>query len=149
MNEKTFKCYGCMSEKPLSEQSNYFVRVICIETKETSINPVCKSCREKFLKMNGEQDGEKCEHAEKHNGKCLGYQKSEWNDEPTEQCERCEFYEGLKDGGQEKEVKCKDCKNGIAESSCIWCYKHHMPCGENYHCSDGERKGGQTDGIAD
>lgn len=44
---------------------------------------------------------EKCEHAEKHNGKCLGYQKSEWNDEPTEQCERCEFYEGLKEGEQD------------------------------------------------
>lgn len=49
------------------------------------------------------------------------------------------------DGGQEKEVKCKDCKNGIAESSCIWCYKHHMPCGENYHCSNGERKEGEQD----
>lgn len=36
---------------------------------------------------------EKCEYAEKHSGKCLGYQKSEWNDEPTDQCERCEFYE--------------------------------------------------------
>lgn len=51
--------------------------------------------------MCGNRMIEKCEHAEKHNGKCLGYQKSEWNDEPTEQCERCEFYEGLKDGEQE------------------------------------------------
>lgn len=38
---------------------------------------------------------EKCGHAEKHNSKCLGYQKSEWNDEPSEQCVHCEFYEGL------------------------------------------------------
>lgn len=38
----------------------------------------------------------KCERAEKHNDKYLGYQTAEWYDEPTEQCEHCEFYEGLK-----------------------------------------------------
>ena len=57
MNEKTFKCYWCMSEKPLSEKSNYFVRLICIETKEITREPVCKSCREKFLKMGGDKNG--------------------------------------------------------------------------------------------
>lgn len=39
---------------------------------------------------------EKCKRAEKHNDKCLRYQIAEWNDEPVEQCEHCEFYEGLK-----------------------------------------------------
>lgn len=59
MNEKTFKCYECMSEKPLAEQSDYFAIVICIETKDISINPVCKFCREKFLK-----DGECCDEVD-------------------------------------------------------------------------------------
>lgn len=45
-----------MSEKPLEEKSNHFIRVICVETKEITINPVCKSCREKFLKMDSEQN---------------------------------------------------------------------------------------------
>lgn len=44
---------------------------------------------------------EKCEHAEKHNDKCLGYQKSEWNDEPIEECENCHLYDGVKDDEQE------------------------------------------------
>lgn len=39
----------------------------------------------------------KCETAEKHNKKCLGYQKSEQDDEPIEECEKCLLYDGLRE----------------------------------------------------
>jgi hypothetical protein len=32
---------------------------------------------------------DRCEKAEKINGKCRGYQKSRWNDEPAELCKEC------------------------------------------------------------
>ncbi len=39
---------------------------------------------------------EKCKNAEKINGKCRGYQRSEYDDEPAEMCKECTdsmFYE--------------------------------------------------------
>ena len=47
---------------------------------------------------------EMCEHAEKHNGKCLGYQKSEFNDEPIEECENCEYYDDYDELKDDEEV---------------------------------------------
>lgn len=35
-----------------------------------------------------------CEDAEKlQNGKCRGYQKARWDDEPTERCKECKIFE--------------------------------------------------------
>ncbi|MCL6478318.1 MAG: hypothetical protein K6T65_07855 [Peptococcaceae bacterium] len=37
---------------------------------------------------------ERCQKAEKlSDGKCRGYQKSRWDDEPSEKCKRCSIFE--------------------------------------------------------
>lgn len=39
-----------------------------------------------------------CESAEKYaDGKCVGYEKSEMDDEPIEMCKRCESYNGFEE----------------------------------------------------
>lgn len=93
MSTKLLPCPFCGGEAELND--NYPTECIWCECKECGASSEGDLDRNKAIgEWNKRTPLIDCDSAEKYQGSCAGYQKSEYDDEPIEQCIRCDKYWG-------------------------------------------------------
>lgn len=112
--EETIKiaihCLGVQAEQEVCEECPVYREsgIVCKEIARTAITALkeiqryreigtVEECREAV-----EKQKVFCESAGKYaDGKCIGYGKSEMDDEPCEMCKRCKLYAGFEESEEE------------------------------------------------
>lgn len=90
-------CYDAFSDVVRSLRDDHNADLTEIEQLKSQLALVTAERDAALQKINKLGHSVDCDSAEKHMGKCLGYQHSDYDDEPIEQCKNCTNQEGFEE----------------------------------------------------